>query len=70
MLTDCLQQHFARGQVPLAGDLAEDLSVFVIVEVMSIRIEDAVTPQSIRLMYLEINADRSHGSAWYPDAAA
>ena len=47
-------------QVALGGDLADDLAVLVLVEVMAVGVEDAVAPQTERLMKLEIKTDRSH----------
>ena len=60
MLLDRFQQHLVGGEITLAGDLAQNLGVFVIVEVMPVGVEDAVTTQPERLMNLKINADRSH----------
>jgi len=65
VLTDGFEQHQIGREVAAVGDLAEDLRVFQIVEVVTVGIKDAVTSQAERLMHLEIKTDRCHGPPLY-----
>jgi len=54
----------AGRQVTLGGNFSENLCILVIVKVMPVGIEDAVSPQSEWLVDLKVKADRSHGLTW------
>jgi hypothetical protein len=57
---DNFQHQLIGGHITMLGDFSADLAVFVVVEIMLIGIEDAVTPQAVRLMNLKVKADRGH----------
>src|SRR5438874_596872 len=52
------QQQLARRKITLAGDFADDLGVLVIVEVMPVRVKNAVATQPKGLMHLKVEANR------------
>jgi hypothetical protein len=54
---DCIEQDSIRGQITFRRDFPQQLGVFVIVEVMTIGVEDRVTPKPQGLMNLEVKAD-------------
>jgi hypothetical protein len=62
MLTNQIQHQTIGRQVTFVRHLAANLAVSVIVEVLVIRIENAVTSQATRLMYLEVKTNRRHGA--------
>jgi hypothetical protein len=57
-----LQQRFRRRQIAFRRHLPADLRILVIVKIMTIRVEHAVSPQPIRLMDLEIKTNRGHAT--------
>src|SRR4051794_31775955 len=60
MLADRFEQCLGGGQVTLLGDLAKDLGVLELVEVMAVGVEDAIATQPVRLVDLKVKTDGSH----------
>jgi hypothetical protein len=63
VLLDGLQHHAVGRQVALVGHLTHDLGVLVVVEVVAIGVENAVSAQSEGLVHLEVKTNRSHRRA-------
>jgi hypothetical protein len=61
MAADHFQQQLIRRQVTFGGNLADDFGILVIVEIVAVGVEDAVSAESKWLVNLEVKTDRSHG---------
>jgi hypothetical protein len=62
MHADRFQQRAIGGEITFVRDLAADFGVFVIVEVMPVGIEDAVSAEPEGLVDLKVKADGSHAA--------
>jgi hypothetical protein len=60
VLADRLEEHFVGGQVTFLRDLPHDLGVEMVVEIVAVGVEDAVSPQAKGLVDLEVKTDGSH----------
>jgi hypothetical protein len=59
---DLLEEQLVGRQIATMGDAAEDFGVLGVVEVVLVGIEHAVTAEPVRLVELEIKANRWHAS--------
>ena len=58
--TDRIEQSAVRGKVASLGKLAGDFGVLMVVEIMAVGVEDAVSAKLKGLMDLEIKTNRRH----------
>src|SRR5580658_7292858 len=57
---DGFQKDLIGREIALLRDLSDDFAVFKSIEVVAVGIEDAIAPQTIRLMDLKIETDERH----------
>ena len=60
MNADRVQQRSIGRDIAFVGYLPADFRILVIIEIVPVGVENAVTPKPKRLMNLKIKADRSH----------
>ena len=57
MSSDEVQNQCGGRPVALVGDLFQDLTIGIVVEIERIRTEDRIASETVRLMDLEVEAD-------------
>src|SRR2546429_253033 len=67
---DGIEQHPVGGEIAALSNLAQDLGVLELVEVVPVRVEHAVAAEAEGLVDLEIKADGRHKTSLFVLSAA